>query len=242
VPFTVTVDVPVVAFAAAVRVSVDVFVVGLGGSNAAVTPVGRPSAERVTAPVKPPLLVMLTVWVAVPPCVAVTVALATARVYVGVGAATTVIATAAVAAVTPVPVAFTVALMTPGAADPATPNVMTADDADAPIVVGVDVKFTVPGSPSTVSATSPANPPERVRLTVTVPVVPCVTLSALDESAMLIAGVGSVPPSSPPLHAASATAALTAVMSFVTASIPTRTLPPDMMKGSIRDTVQSVCV
>src|SRR6476661_10112476 len=139
VPLTVTVALPVAALAAAVSVSVDELPVALCGSNAAVTPVGRPSAVRATAPAKPPVLVMLTVCVAVAPCVAVTVALATPSVYVSAGAATTVIARGAVAAVTPVPVALTLALVTPGVAAAAMSNVMTADDAVPPIVAGADV-------------------------------------------------------------------------------------------------------
>ncbi len=51
-PVTVTVAVPVVAVALAVSVSVLVLVAGLG-VNAAVTPLGRPDAERVTLPLKP---------------------------------------------------------------------------------------------------------------------------------------------------------------------------------------------
>src|SRR5678815_686600 len=136
VPFTVTVALPVAALAAAVSVRVDELPAALSGSNAAVTPVGRPSAVSETAPAKPPVLVMLTVCVAAPPCVAATVALATAHVYVG--AATTVIARGAVSALTPVPAAFTVALMTPGVADSPTSNVMMADDALPSIVAGAD--------------------------------------------------------------------------------------------------------
>ncbi len=52
VPVTVTVAVPVVAVALAVSVSVLVLVAGLG-VNAAVTPLGKPDAERLTLPLKP---------------------------------------------------------------------------------------------------------------------------------------------------------------------------------------------
>ena len=70
VPVMVTVDVPVVAVALAVRVKVLVEVVGFG-LNPAVTPVGRPEAERVTLPLKPfdgamvMVLVPLLPWVMV---------------------------------------------------------------------------------------------------------------------------------------------------------------------------------
>ena len=64
VPVMVTVAVPRVAVLLAVRVSVLVLVV-LVGLNAAVTPVGRPVAARLTLPVNP--LMAFTVIVLVPP-------------------------------------------------------------------------------------------------------------------------------------------------------------------------------
>jgi len=63
VPVMVTVDVPTVAVELAVRVSTLVLVVGLV-ANAAVTPVGKPDAARVTLPVKG--LTSVTVIVSVP--------------------------------------------------------------------------------------------------------------------------------------------------------------------------------
>lgn len=66
-PVTVTVDVPVAAVALAVRVRVLEEVAGFG-LKAAVTPEGRPDADRVTFPLKP--LIGVTVIVLVPlfPC------------------------------------------------------------------------------------------------------------------------------------------------------------------------------
>ena len=52
VPVTVIVAVPIVAVALAVSASVLVLVAGFG-LNAAVTPLGRPDAEKVTFPLKP---------------------------------------------------------------------------------------------------------------------------------------------------------------------------------------------
>jgi len=63
VPVMVTVEVPTVAVALAVSVSTLVPVVGLV-ANAAVTPVGRPDAARVTEPVNG--LTSVTVMVSVP--------------------------------------------------------------------------------------------------------------------------------------------------------------------------------
>jgi hypothetical protein len=62
VPVTVTVDVPVVAKMLAVSVSKLLPVVGLGLKDA-VTPPGRPDADKLTFPVKSPNAVTVTVFV-----------------------------------------------------------------------------------------------------------------------------------------------------------------------------------
>ena len=68
-PLTVTVTVPVVAVALAVSVRTLVLVVGFV-PNDAVTPDGKPEAESVTLPVKPPAGVTVIVVVPpAPPCV-----------------------------------------------------------------------------------------------------------------------------------------------------------------------------
>jgi hypothetical protein len=70
VPVIVTVADPVVAVLLAVSVSTLVPVVGFV-PNAAVTPLGRPEAARVTLPVNPPTSVTLIVLVPLLPCVMV---------------------------------------------------------------------------------------------------------------------------------------------------------------------------
>ena len=70
VPVTVTVTVPVAAVALAISVSVLVKAIGFG-LNAAVTPLGKPDAERVTLPLKPFTGVMVIVLVPLLPCVMV---------------------------------------------------------------------------------------------------------------------------------------------------------------------------
>jgi hypothetical protein len=70
VPVIVTVAEPVVAVLLAVSVSTLVPVVGFV-PNAAVTPLGRPDAARVTLPVNPPTSVTVIVLVPLPPCVIV---------------------------------------------------------------------------------------------------------------------------------------------------------------------------
>jgi len=71
VPVIVTVDVPVVAVLLAVNVSTLVPVVGFV-PNAAVTPLGKPEAAKVTLPVNPPTSVTEIVLVPVPPWVTAT--------------------------------------------------------------------------------------------------------------------------------------------------------------------------
>jgi len=71
VPVIVTVAVPVVAVPLAVSVRTLLPVVGLV-PKLAVTPAGRPEAERVTLPVKPPVGFKVIVLVPLPPCVMVT--------------------------------------------------------------------------------------------------------------------------------------------------------------------------
>ena len=71
VPEIVTVTVPVAAVALAVKVSVLVVEAGFG-LKPAVTPLGKPVAERVTLPLNPFIGVMLIVLVPLLPCVTVT--------------------------------------------------------------------------------------------------------------------------------------------------------------------------
>ena len=66
-PVTVTVNVPVVAVLLAVNVNVLVVAVLLG-LNEAVTPLGRPDADKLTLPLKPFCGVTVMVLVALVPC------------------------------------------------------------------------------------------------------------------------------------------------------------------------------
>lgn len=71
VPVMVTVEVPVVAVALAVNVTLLVDVVGFV-PKLAVTPDGRPEADRLTLPVKPPEGATVIVLPTLLPCVTVT--------------------------------------------------------------------------------------------------------------------------------------------------------------------------
>src|SRR5579859_1489616 len=68
VPVMVTVDVPVVAELFIANVTTLLPVVGFV-PNVAVTPLGRPEADKVTLPVKPPTSVTVIVSVTLEPCV-----------------------------------------------------------------------------------------------------------------------------------------------------------------------------
>jgi hypothetical protein len=83
VPVIVTVADSVVAVLLAVSVSTLVPVVGFV-PNAAVTPLGRPDAARVTLPVNPPTSVTVMVLVPLPPCVIVRLLGESERVKLGV--------------------------------------------------------------------------------------------------------------------------------------------------------------
>lgn len=99
VPVTVAEKEPVAAADVAVKVSVDVVPVTETGLNVAVTPLGKPVTARLTAPVKPPVRVMVTVLAPVPPCCSVA-ALAFSENPAG---AETVTASVTLVLVTPVP-------------------------------------------------------------------------------------------------------------------------------------------
>jgi len=71
VPATVTVTVPVAAVLLAVSVNVLVLVV-LPGLNDAVTPLGRPDADKLTLPLKPFCGVTMMMLVPLAPCTTVT--------------------------------------------------------------------------------------------------------------------------------------------------------------------------
>jgi hypothetical protein len=83
VPVIVTVADPVVAVLLAVSVSTLVPVVGFV-PNAAVTPLGRPDAARLTLPVNPPTSVTVIVLLPLPPCVIVRLLGESERVKLGV--------------------------------------------------------------------------------------------------------------------------------------------------------------
>src|SRR5260370_22380090 len=92
VPVTVTVTVPVVAVLLAVKVSVLLLAV-LPGLNEAVTPLGRPEADKLTLLLKPFTGVTVMVLAPLAPCTIVTLLGDAEREQVGCGATAAVIKT-----------------------------------------------------------------------------------------------------------------------------------------------------
>jgi hypothetical protein len=164
IPVMVTVDVPGVAVALAVSVSRLVPVVGLV-PNAAVTPLGKPDATKLTLPVNPPASV--TVMVSVP-------LLPWAIDRVGADAESV------------KPGLVTVRAMVVDAVSvPEVPVIVTADDPAVAVLLAVSVSRLVPvvglvanaavtpvGRPEAVRVTLPVNPPTSVTAIVSVPLLP----------------------------------------------------------------------
>jgi hypothetical protein len=104
VPVIVTVTVPVVAVLLAVSVSVLVAVAGLGLKDA-VTPLGRPDADKLTLPLKPFCGVTVIVLVPLVPCTMLKLPGDAERVNVGFGPPVGQLPTRFVALRVPIPVA-----------------------------------------------------------------------------------------------------------------------------------------
>jgi hypothetical protein len=92
----------------------------VSGTKVALAPPGRPDAEKATSPVKPPLLLMVTVRSESAPCWILRLDAERAREKAGTGASVTVREKVAVASVTPLPLAVMVMVEVPGAELPPT--------------------------------------------------------------------------------------------------------------------------
>src|SRR5688500_172278 len=187
-PRTVTVvGPPVVAFAAAVSVSVDVAVVGAAGSKDAVTPLGRPVAVSVTAPAKPFVRVIVTVDVVLPPCCTVAVVGASDSVNPPADVAAVMVSwNVAVLAVCPVAVLVTVTVVGPPTVAFAAACSVMVDVEDVPgMLAGVSAPVTPIGSPASSRAPAPANPPVLVSVTATLPFAPCARLVVAGATAIV---------------------------------------------------------
>jgi hypothetical protein len=172
VPVIVTVEVPVVAVALALKVTVLVEVVGLV-PNAAVTPAGRPDADRVTLPVNPPDGVTVTMLLALLPCVTATLAGEAESEKLGAATAVTVNEIVVVWVSAPdVPVMVTVEVPVIAVALALKVTVLVE-------VVGLvpNAAVTPTGRPDVDRVTLPVNPPDGVTVIVLRALEPCVTLT-----------------------------------------------------------------
>jgi hypothetical protein len=174
VPVTVTVAAPVVAVALAVNVTLLVLVAGFG-LNAAVTPVGRPDAAKVTSPLKPFSGVTVIVLVAVLPSITLTAAGDADRVNAGVTLSAIVVVCVRVPEV---PVIVTVAV--PVVAVPLAVNVSVLV---AAVGFGLNAAVTPVGNPDAASVTSLLKPFNGVTVIVLAPVPPCTTVTVVGEAA-----------------------------------------------------------
>ena len=184
VPVMVTVDVPVAAVLEADRVRTLVPVVGLV-PNEAVTPLGKPEAERVTLPVNPPTSVTEIVSVALLPCVTEMLVGDAARVKAGATLGLTVSPMVVDAVRVPdVPVMVTVDV--PVAAVLEAARVRTL----VPVVGLVPNEAVTPlGKPDVERVTLPVNPPTSVTEIVSVALLPCVTEMLVGDAARVKPGV-----------------------------------------------------
>jgi hypothetical protein len=168
---------PVVAVLAAVRVSVLVPVV-LVGLKLAVTPLGRPEADRLTDPVKPFLGVTVMVLVPLAPRLIVTLVGDADSEKSGVAAAFTVRVIVVVCVRLPeVPVIVTV--------DVPVVAVLLAVKVTVLLVVvlpGLNDAVTPPGSPEADKLTLPVKPFTGLTVIVLVPLPPCVTDTLVGEA------------------------------------------------------------
>jgi hypothetical protein len=175
VPVMVTLTVPVVAVLLAVSVKVLLALAGFG-LNDAVTPLGKPEADRLTLPVKPFCGVTVTVLVPLAPCVTVTLLGDAERPKFG----RTVTARAIVVIwdkLPDVPVMVTVTVPVVAVLLAVSVKVLLA-------VAGFGLKDAVTplGKPDADKLTLPLKPLSGVAVTALVPLVPCVTVKLLGDA------------------------------------------------------------
>jgi len=176
VPVMVTVEVPAAADEVAVSVRVEEPEPGAAtdvGLKLALTPEGRPDADKDTAELKPPEIVVDTVELPEPPCVTDTDVGEALMAKFGVAAAVTVNPRLAVWLLPP-PVAVIVAVAEPTVAEELAVRVRVDEpDPGAAIVDGLKLALTPEGSPDAEREIAELNDPDRVVDTVELPDVPC---------------------------------------------------------------------
>jgi hypothetical protein len=184
VPVIVTVLIPVVAVLLAVSVNVLVLAV-LVGLNDAVTPEGRPDAERLTFPLNPFCGVTVIVLVPVAPCTTVRVLGDADSAKFGFGAGFTVRESVVVLVKLPdVPVTVTVTVPVAAALVAVSVSVLVAV-----VLVGLNDAVTPDGRPDAARLTLPLKPPSGKTVIVVVPLAPCVTVTVAGDAVSKKLGV-----------------------------------------------------
>ena len=194
VPVTVRVELPMVAPAAALIVSVALVPLALVGEIDVVTPVGAPVTVNATGPVKL-LRLIFSVTAPDPPCPTLIV--------LGVGVSpnepdvdVTVSVNVFDTDVTPLPAAVTVIGYTPAAVVAATLIVTVPVELLPVVEIDDTVAVTPAGAPVTVTVGVPENPLDPVTVTVRFVDPPCATLALVALRFTAIVAFGSVPSSS----------------------------------------------
>jgi len=188
VPVMMTLTVPVVAVLLAVRAKELVFVV-LVGLKEAVTPVGRPEADKLTLPLKPFCGVTVIVLVPVAPCVMVRLLGDAEIVKFGTGMGFTVREiVVAFDKLSEVPVMVTVTVPVADVLLAVNVNVLVLV-----ALVGLKEADTPPGRPEADKLTLPLKPLCGVTVIVVVPLAPCVIAKLLGDAESTKPGVGEDP-------------------------------------------------
>jgi hypothetical protein len=174
VPVMVTVAVPVVAVLLAVSVIVLVVVAGFA-LKMAVTPLGRPDADKVTPPLKPFWGATVIVLVRLVPCVMLRLPGDAARLKFG-GAITVSVIVVVLIKLPEVPVIVTVAV-------PVVAVLLAVSVIVLVVVAGFALKMAVTplGRPDADKVTPPLKPFWGATVIVLVPFAPCVTLRLLGD-------------------------------------------------------------
>ena len=161
------------------------------GLKLAVTPAGSPEADKETAELKPPLIVVVRVLLAELPCVTERLAGEALMAKSGVAAALMVKATVVVC-VTPPPVAVTVTLEVPVVAVLLAVNVsVELPLPGAAMEAGLKLAVTPAGRPDAESDTAALKPPLTVVEMVLLPELPCVTERLVGEALTVKFGVAA---------------------------------------------------